>query len=114
MRRASWMSLGKMVTRLAWRAHKLVSSKLCRHQRNELSVIRACMQSQITVHCRAIMVRGAGAENSQRNQIGLRSLLHGLKGTGLKAEIFKGRRHVLGYFSDEPLKLPSQNASHKF
>ncbi|KAJ1452428.1 hypothetical protein M885DRAFT_526985 [Pelagophyceae sp. CCMP2097] len=27
MRRASWMSLGMMVTRLAWMAHKLVSSK---------------------------------------------------------------------------------------
>ena len=27
MRRASWMSLGKMVTRLAWMAQRLVSSK---------------------------------------------------------------------------------------
>ena len=27
MRRASWMSLGMMVTRLAWIAHRLVSSK---------------------------------------------------------------------------------------
>lgn len=27
MRRASWMSLGMMVTRLAWMAHRLVSSK---------------------------------------------------------------------------------------
>ena len=26
MRRASWMSLGMMVTRLAWMAHRLVSS----------------------------------------------------------------------------------------
>jgi hypothetical protein len=27
MRRASWMSFGMMVTRLAWMAHRLVSSK---------------------------------------------------------------------------------------
>ncbi|WVZ72353.1 LOW QUALITY PROTEIN: hypothetical protein U9M48_020828 [Paspalum notatum var. saurae] len=27
MRRASWMSLGMMVTRLAWMAQRLVSSK---------------------------------------------------------------------------------------
>ena len=27
MRRASWMSLGMIVTRLAWMAHRLVSSK---------------------------------------------------------------------------------------
>ena len=27
MRRASWMSLGMMVSRLAWIAHRLVSSK---------------------------------------------------------------------------------------
>ncbi|KAM5294106.1 histone H2B type 1-C/E/F/G/I-like [Glossophaga mutica] len=42
MRRASWMSLGMMVTRLAWMAHKLVSS----NRPTRFTVRRLCIMPE--------------------------------------------------------------------
>lgn len=84
----------------------------CTSARNALSAWQARLRVVTPTCVRARKGQAGGVESSQGDQIGLSSLLHRLEGTRLKSEILKGRRHVLGYFSDEPLKLPLQSALH--